>query len=279
MPAVPLAARGALPHPTCPIGRDSSAGASKAQPAQDAGADGAGTDSAGTVHTRQVVTTGTVSLTVKSPIDAAQRAADIVDAAGGRVDDRTENPATDDHRAGATLTLRIPSDRLTATLSKIKELGTVESVSTSSRDVTTTAEDLDARITALQTSVDRLLDLMTKANDAADLLKIESALSERQGNLESLQAQRTTLAGQVDLATVTLELSVRQTVATTVPDDFWSGLASGWTALVVAAAAVMVFLGVALPWLVLVAVVVAIVIGGVRLSRKRKNRPAPGDPR
>ena len=75
------------------------------EPAPDKGVTGGGevvTDN------RDVITTGTVSLTVKDPITAAQTAADITEKAGGRVDSRTENPSVDDQPASANLVLRIP---------------------------------------------------------------------------------------------------------------------------------------------------------------------------
>ncbi|HEY5221452.1 MAG TPA: DUF4349 domain-containing protein [Microbacteriaceae bacterium] len=229
---------------------------------------------------RSVITTGTMSLTVDKPVSAASDATRVVDAAGGRVDAMTEQPGTPDQRASATLTLRIPSPKLDATLADLKKLGTVNSVTTSSQDVTTQVKDVNARITALQTSVNRLLELMSKATSTADLISIESSLTQRQADLDSLISQQNYLKDQVSLATITLELHAPGTVAAAGPDNFFSGLAAGWNALVVAAGAFLVFLGVVLPWLVLIAVVGGIVWGGIRLvgrSRRSRSQAPPVD--
>ncbi|HEV7564482.1 MAG TPA: DUF4349 domain-containing protein [Microbacteriaceae bacterium] len=199
---------------------------------------------------RKVVTTGTVSLTVADPLAAASSATQTVTAAGGRVDSRTEQPATDTTHASATLVLRIPSAKLDATLTTLQRLGRVDNVTLNASDVTTQVKDIDARITALQTSVDRLLGLLSKATTVADMITIESALSERQAELDSLKSQQTYLNDQVSMSTITLELHSEGVVPAGSPDSFWGGIIAGWNALVVAANGFLIVLGVALPWLV-----------------------------
>ena len=102
--------------------------------------------------------------------------------------------------------LRIPSANLDATLADLKRLGTVETATLNATDVTAQSKDIDGRITALQTSVDRLLALMAKATTTADLITIESTLSDRQGQLDSLRAQQKALADQVAMSTITRRL-------------------------------------------------------------------------
>ena len=228
------------------------------------------TDDVNTAN-RDVITTGSLSITATNPVAASESAVTITEQAGGRVDSRSENPATDIQPASATLTLRIPSDELDRTLTDLKKLGRLNFVSLTAQDVTQQSQDLDARITALTTSVDRLLALMTAATSTADLISIESALSSRQGELESLKSQRDFLADQIDYSTVQLELVAEGTVAAGGPDNFWTGIAAGWTALITALGGLLVGLGVALPWLVTLAIVGAIVLLIVRLfARSRK---------
>ncbi|MBC7441228.1 MAG: DUF4349 domain-containing protein [Ramlibacter sp.] len=222
-----------------------------------------------TSENRDVITTGSVSITVEDPITSAQDAVTITEQAGGRIDSRTENPATDNQPASANLALRIPSDALDRTLAELKKLGTVNFVSLNASDITQQTRDLDARITSLQTSVDRLLTLMEQATSTTDLIAIESALAARQSELEGLQSQRDYLADQVDFSTITLDLYSTGTVAPGSPDDFWTGIVAGWNALVAALAAAMVGVGFALPWLLALSLVAAIVGLVVWLSTRR----------
>ncbi|EUA89191.1 hypothetical protein I551_4359 [Mycobacterium ulcerans str. Harvey] len=109
--------------------------------------------------------------------------------------------------------MRIPADKLDGVLADAKNLGEVESMSIGHTDVTSQRVDLDARIEALQTSVNRLRELMGRAGSVADLLAAESSLTERQAELDSLRAQRTTLGDEISYATINVTLSSKPTVA------------------------------------------------------------------
>ena len=259
-------------------GADSGGGASAPEPAapEDPGAVPAESDA-----DRQVVTTATASLAVEDPADGARRVSELVESAGGRVDERTEQAASgDDGPEGgvADLVVRVPSEELTALLADLEEIGDVESVSVSRSDVTATAVDLDARISALQTSVARLQALMDGAATTEDLLAAEGMLSERQAELESLQSQRALLADQVELSTLSVHLRPFGVAPSGGPDGFLEGLDTGWRALVSAVGAVVVVLGVLLPWLLVAAVVTAGVLVPLRLARRRAAAGAPAPP-
>ena len=158
-----------------------------------------------------------------------------MEAAGGRVDERNEQAATG-KSGGATadLVVRVPSDALTDVLADLKDLGDIANVSISHSDVTSTAVDLDARISALQTSVARLQALMNNAATTEALLAAEDAISDRQPELESLQSQRALLADQVELSTLSVHLITFGVAPPGGPDGFLDGLATGWRALVTA---------------------------------------------
>ena len=224
---------------------------------------------------RQVITTGYVTVTVEDPMASADDAVRITEQAGGRVDGRNEYaPRDDTDKGSATLTLRIPADALTATLDKLRELGTVQEVSLNSSDVTMVTQDLDARIKALSASIDRMLVLQASATDVDTLIQLETAISDRQAQLESLESERRYYADQVSLSTITLNLVSEYNAPVEEPDTFVSGLAAGWNAFVAFFAGLLVALGVLLPWLVLAGIITAAVIWIVRWNRKRTTTPA-----
>jgi hypothetical protein len=228
-----------------------------------------------------VVTTATASVAVKDPARGAQRVSELEESAGGRVDERTENAASGpDQGATADLVVRVPSDALTGLLADLEKVGDVASVSVSHSDVTTTAVDLDARISALHSSVTRLQTLMDDAASTEALLAAEKALSERQEKLESLQSQRSLLADQVELSTLNLHLEPFGVAPVGGPHGFLDGLGTGWRALVSTLGAALVVLGVLLPWLVLGGLLTAGVLLAVRLWRRRAPvaAPVPGGP-
>jgi hypothetical protein len=227
---------------------------------------------------RSVITTGRLALTVDDPTESAAQVADLVDGAGGRIDSRSETPGTDTQQARATLVVRIPADEFDRVLADLRELGEVDSVQLDSSDVTQQRQDLDARIGALEASVDRLLALLADADTTADLIAIESELSSRQAELDSLVAQRDYLADQVDYSTLTVELLSEGLAPDAGPDDFWSGLVTGWEALVAFASGLLVVAGVLLPWIGVLLVIAAIVAAVVILATRRRHHPDPGRP-
>lgn len=233
---------------------------------------------------RSVITTGWLTVTVDDPVESAEDVAAIVGRVDGRIESRSETPGTDTQQARATLVVRIPAEDFDDVLSELRGLGEVDSVQLEASDVTQQRQDLDARIEALQTSVDRLLALLADADDTADLIVIESELTTRQAELDSLTAQRDALVDQVDSSTLTVELLSEGIAAQAGPDDFWSGVAAGWDALVRFASGLLVVAGVLLPWLgaalVLGGIVTAIVVLALRARRHGHERTAgPGTPR
>jgi hypothetical protein len=238
-------------------------------------ADGMTTEIGGDVIDRQVITTGWVTIVVDDPKDAAAEAVRITEAAGGRIDGRSEYAPVDGDQGSATLTLRVPAGTLTATLDKLREIGEVREVSLNSSDVTMETQDLEARITALQASVDRLLALLPTATDTETLIALETALSARQADLESLKAQQRYLDDQVSMSTITLSLVSVAAAPVVEPDTFLSGLLAGWNAFVAFFAGLLVAFGVLLPWLVFAGLITLVILLLVRRARRKAAAAQP----
>jgi hypothetical protein len=209
------------------------------------------TAASGTVieEDRQIVTTGTAAITVDDPASAASDLVEIVEGAGGRIDARSEVAPSEQFGGSANLTVRIPADALTAAVASMRDLGDLRELTLSDDDVTSVARDLDARITALRTSVDRLVALVDSAASTKDLIALENAISDRQGQLESMEAERRSIADNVSFATVDVTLTAVTKAPAAAPTSFWTGLASGWGAFTGFLASALVALGVAVPWL------------------------------
>ncbi|MGJ9411384.1 DUF4349 domain-containing protein [Aeromicrobium sp. CF4.19] len=225
---------------------------------------------------RDVVVTGSVDVTVEDAREAAARLATWVEGRDGRVDARAEQ--ADGARSSARLTLRVTASDVDAALAELDELGDVERVDLDREDVAAQRRDLDARIGSLEVSVQRLEAILAEAGSSADLLATERAIQERQGELESLQAQKDALADRVALSTLTVDLTQeRQTEKPPTDEDrsgFLDGLQTGWDALTSTATDVVRVIGVLLPWLGLLAAGYV----GWRVVRRTRGS-GPGAPR
>ena len=200
-----------------------------------------------TGSSRSVVKNANVEVAVDNPLDIAPELATIATASGGFIQDSSASPANDYRGDTAYATLRVPADKLDAVTQEVLALGAYVSSSQSETDVTLQKTDLDARIASLRTSIDRLTSLMANATSTADLLAAESALAQRQAELDSLVAQRDYLANQVDLATLSVSL-IQTFDAAPTSQSFWDGLSQGWTSVITAASVVVVAAGFLLPW-------------------------------
>ncbi|BDY32850.1 hypothetical protein hbim_06821 [Mycolicibacterium mageritense] len=226
---------------------------------------------------RDVVKTASLSITAREPVAAADKAATITTDAGGRIDSRSEDAGSSSGRAHVAMVLRVPVAKLDKTIDDLKGLGTAETVEVRSEDVTATRVDLDARITALQTSVDRLLGIMRDAKDPEALIKAEEALSQRQADLDSLRAQRKQLGEQIDYSTVNLDITAEQ-VGGPSPQryhGFFGQVERGWDALVAFASGAVMLFGLFLPWLAVLLVFIGVLLGIARLLKPRVRESAP----
>jgi uncharacterized protein DUF4349 len=221
---------------------------------------------------RSLIFTGTVTVRVSDVDGSAGRAGALATGAGGFVggDERS----SDGQRSQAQLVLRVPSARFASVVEALAKLGTEEHRQLSTQDVTDKVVDLDVRLANAQASVDRVRTLMGKAQTIGDIVSLESELSRREADLESLKAQKRRLDDVTALSTITLELLGPQAKAEHPGSGsgFLGGLRAGWHAFLVSLNVLLTVLGAALPWLLALGVpVVALVWLGRRL---RPRTPA-----
>lgn len=140
-------------------------------------------------------------------------------------------------------------------------------------DVTAASVDLDARIKALEVSVNRLSEIMAESGSMTDLLAVESELSRRQAELDSLRAQKAALDEAVALSTVTIYLSEEQAPTVVQTEGFLGGLQAGWATFLSILAVAVTAVGFALPFLaVLVIVALVILVILQRIARRHRSR-------
>lgn len=175
---------------------------------------------------------------------------------------------------GAVIAVRVPADALTSTLQDLARVGEVTSSQISRSDVTTQSVDLRARASSLEASVARLTELMAQSTSTADLIAAESALAQRQSELDSLRQQLTWLDDQVRMSSLVVTLVDTEPAPAADPAGFGDGLVAGWHGLIATLNGVVVGVGFLLPWLG-VAAVAAVVVWAVRAAvRRRRQRPS-----
>ncbi|MEU4765009.1 DUF4349 domain-containing protein [Actinosynnema sp. NPDC023794] len=261
----------------------SSADQAAPAPAQENAQRGGGTpkqESAGTgeaqqagtsaQQNRQLVRTATVELRAPDSNAVLSEVKDLVIAAGGY-------SAQEKSQANrASVTLKVPGDRLDPVLESIAKLENVE-VSRrelQTEDVTEQVVDIEARLANQRASVERVRGLLERATTTSEITDIEAELTKRQSELESLQRRYETVKGQVAMATLTVVISATgEPVVVRDENDFLEAFAGGWKALVTAFGWLLVVLGGVLPF----AVVLGVPAFGY-LWWRRRRRVVPVEP-
>lgn len=110
-----------------------------------------------------------------------------------------------------SLTLRVPVERLDATLSAIRGLAKeIDSDSVTAEDVTEQYVDLEARLRTLRTTEAELLELLGTARESGrkleDVMAVYGKLTEIRTTIEQIEGQRKSLEQLSALSTIRVEL-------------------------------------------------------------------------
>ena len=201
---------------------------------------------------------------------------------GGYVQNKSVNNNKSSSRT-ATLVLRIPANKLDSFVDHVEVETNILSVNENAEDVTLKYISVTSRITALETEEARLLELIEKAENLSALLQLESKLTEVRTKLEEYKSQLKVYDNLVDYATVNLTITeVKEyTVVEEEEPSTWERISTGFVSSVKGAWSIVreifVFFIVALPYLVLLAIVPTIVLVAVlviiKIVKKRRNQP------
>ncbi|WP_374457397.1 DUF4349 domain-containing protein [Nocardioides sp.] len=233
----------------------------------------------GTATERAIISSGTVSLTSKDVAGARQDVQRIVDAQGGEVTE--ENTETDDdgETSYARLVVRVPSSKFDAAMQALEDVAVLRSSNRGSEDVTTQVIDTGVRVRAQEASLKRVELLLAEAKTLKDIIWIESQLTNRQAELDSLKSQQTWLKDQTSLSTITVDITAKHEPKADKKDDepagFLSGLEGGLDALAGTALAVATIVGALLPFAV---VLLVLALPVWLLLRRRRATPQPAAP-
>lgn len=218
-----------------------------------------------------IIRTATLAIETADAQKALAAARTAAEGAGGYVGNEATRRG-ENGRMTSTVTLRVPGDRFDAVLGAMEGSGKLLNRKVEAQDVTEKVADVDSRVKSQQASVARVRDMMDKASALGDVVMLESELSKRQSDLESLLAQQTALKDQTSLGTITMEVS-EPTPKPVEPEKekkpaFMDALRGGWDVF----STVVRFLTLAVGALLPFALTAGLVALGLRVYRR--YRPA-----
>lgn len=155
----------------------------------------------------------------------------LVQGSGGFVAAATVQEVEDeDDQPFISMTVRVPADRLTATLVEIRqEADRVVSESLSSQDVTEEFVDIEAQLRNLRALETELLALLAELRDNEDadpskLLQVFDQIRQTRGEIEQLEGRKQLLENLVTMATLEIGISPSPASAPIVGEPAWEPL-------------------------------------------------------
>ena len=174
----------------------------------------------------------------------------------------------------ANMTIRVPVDQLDTFVEHVTNASNVVYHSENAKDITLSYVATQSRITALETEQTRLLELLAKAENMTDLLQIEQRLTDVRTELEQVTSQLRLYDNLVDYGTIELSITEVQEYTPVEEETMWqrmgSGLKESWKSLGNFAENLLVFLVSALPWLIPLGAILALIIVSAKKRRRRK---------
>ena len=229
--------------------------------------------------TRAIIKTGSLTVEADDVDKQRQAAITVVTGLRGLVSSEDTGGDADGKITRANLVLRVPTASYETAIQRLSALGVRTAIHQESSDVTEQVVDVDSRIGTQRASLERIRTLLAKANTIGEIVSIETELTRREADLESLLAKQKALADQTELATLNFLLVEKKTKdqpQDVVKDDtgFVAGLKDGWNAFTATFSALATGVGAVLPFAILFALI-AVPIWRFRSRLRRTPAAVP----
>ena len=241
-------------------------------------------DSAGLTETpasdRKLIKTVTINAETEHYDDLIPALDEKIIALGGYVESRETGSYTRDRR-WSRMVVRIPAEQLAGFVAHVGENANVLSTSEQTQDVTLQYADTEAKITALKTEQNRLLELLAGANNLSEILEIEARLSDVTYELERYESQKRSYDNRIVYATVTLSIQEVQVLTPVEEPTVWKRISEGFLDSLEGVSDglvnIFVFLIADSPYLVVFAGFVMLITAAIRKLRRKlqKTRQSP----
>ena len=208
---------------------------------------------------RKIIYTATVDLVVENLSQGQTKLVALTKANQGYIAQTNVGGASGAQRQGSWK-VRVPVDKYEAFMAGAAKLGELQTINSTSQDVTAEFYDVSARIQNKQVEEARLIELLKKATGKlSEILQVEKELSRVRGEIERLQGRIRVLANLSALTTITISMREIKDYVPPAPPSFATEIArqfSGSLGLMKDAGKGLILFGAAiLPWLPVLALV------------------------
>jgi hypothetical protein len=178
------------------------------------------------------------------------------------------------NRLSGSVVLRVPASEFDATLTGVKAIGTVKSVSTQGEDVTEEYVDVQAQKASYETQLAQYNQIMKRATNVSDVIEIQQQIDRVQLQLNQLEGRLRYLNSRIDLSTITVSLQEPEPLGGESGPSFISALNEGISGFFGMIYGMIVIALTLLPLIIFI----AIVYGIYRWRKGREPQKTPAEP-
>lgn len=234
--------------------------------------------SAQATNSRKIIKSATVALETKAYDKSLSNFNILLAKYSGFIQNSNEQgsktPDNSNSSRNATYTVRIPSNKLDEFLNSVGNIGTLMGKSIQGQDISQNYFDTDTRLKTLKSEETRVLEILNKTGNMADLLTVEQRLSDIQTQIEQLTGQMQQWDSLVELSTVTITINEVKEITITPPDNIGGKISSAFTNSIEALQSVCINIVIAivsvLPFAIALGLIVLIIFLVIRFKRKVK---------
>lgn len=225
----------------------------------------------------KLIYTGNLTLQATDFSAATQGITDLVASFGGYLENQEVYRNNTYQRA--YFVIRIPGDRFESFMNSVSECGGCQVIyqATSVDDVGEQYADIENRLFTLQTKLERLQELLGKAENMEDIIAIESEISNVEYEIERLSGEKNHYDSLIGYSTIYIDLDevaiLSEGVNPTLGERLSAGFASGMKGFARGCADFLVWLVSNLIGVVLFLVILAAVAAVILRRRKRRRDP------
>ena len=222
----------------------------------------------------KIIYTADLDLETREFEAASQAISDAVKELGGYFEGRNVNQGGTYRSMNCTI--RVPVENFAALLDRAGEAAHVTSRSEYLEDVSEMYYDQEARLTTQRTKLERLQELLSKAENMEDIITLESAISETELQIEYLTGSLRKYDSLIDYSTINLylrevyRLSTDEEVPVTFGQRFGTAISLGFQRGVDGVEDFIISL--ARNWMTLLILAVIVVVVVLLLRRRRRKK-------
>ena len=197
----------------------------------------------------------------------------LVEQYGGYFEEKSLSTYSSSYRY-ANYTVRVPAAQFESFCAQVGDLCHVTYTTSSAEDISETYYDTKARLETAQIKLERLQELLKKADNMADIITIESAISETEYAIDALSGTLRSYDSLVDYATIYLNLEEVYRLSNTVdaPKTFGEKLGNAFADGVKKAGELLESIAIWLAYNWLTLIIWAVILTAVILLVRRVRR-------